>query len=342
VNKHKHYHIDYGVRKANRLRPLLISVSCLSIVGLGVFSVFSTKAAPKTVEGSKGALNQAAQTPASAVQAKLSVPMKWPVYGHSAYGVPKANLIAASDDNAQPVPIASLAKVITALAVLKEKPLQTGEQGPMITLNEQDVALYGEYVRKNGAVVPVEAGEQISQYQALQAMLMVSANNLSDSLVQRTFGSAGAYVTYANKMLKDLGLNKTTVADASGYSPKTVSTAEDMAKLGYLYMQNPVLRQIAMQDQATIPVAGRIQNYNSFTNEDGVVGIKVGDTDEAGKCFLAVNIRQSSGSGSGSGSGEELSIAVVLGADSLRVAAKDAHSLLKAGNKGYDQLAKSP
>ena len=35
----------------------------------------------------------------------------------------------------------------------------------------------------------VAAGEQISQYQALQAMLIPSANNVADSLARWAFGS---------------------------------------------------------------------------------------------------------------------------------------------------------
>lgn len=136
-------------------------------------------------------------------------------------------------------------------------------------------------------------------------------------------------------MLKDLGLEETIVADdASGYSPNTVSSAEDLTELGFLYMQEPVLREIAMTKQATIPVAGTIYNANSFINTDGVVGIKIGNTDEAGKCFLAASVRQTSEST------EEVSIAVVLGAQNFNTAAEDAGTILKAGNNGHDKLKK--
>lgn len=288
----------------------------------------------QNVVASQPVLNQTVQTPATIVKPQFNAPMPWPNYGYAAYGVPKDDLVAGSEENAKPVPVASLAKVITALAIVKQRPLQIGEQGPVYTLTDQDVAIYSDYVRKNGSVVFVESGEQISQYQALQAIMMISANNMADSVVRQEFGSVEAYVAYANAMLKELGLNNTTVSDASGYSPHTVSTAEDMTKLGYLYMQNPVLRQIASQDDAVIPVAGKISNYNSFTNKDGLIGIKVGDTDQAGKCFLIADIRQSSDSK------EEISVATVLGATSLKTASKDAQKILKAGNKGHDQTVK--
>ncbi len=332
----KHYYIDTGISRTHPFRRFIIATLSLSALAFGAYSFILNPAKAQTIEENKPALNQVSQPPAAAAQPRFTTAIPWPGYGHSAYFVPKDGLFATSDTNAQTVPVASLAKVITALAILQKQPLKSGEQGPMITLKEQDIAIYTDYVRKNGTVIPIEVGEQISQYQALQAILMVSANNMSDSLVIQIFGSMEAYVVYANQMLKNLGLDNTIVADASGYSPKTFSTAENMAKLGYIYMQNPVLREIAYQPDATLPFTGKIKNYNAFMNEEGVVGIKVGDTDEAGKCFMVANIRKSE-----SGS-EELSIAVVLGAESLKIAAKDAQIILKAGNKSHDQLATTP
>ena len=331
----KHYHINYGVRQTHKLRNLVAAIVCLSIVGLSAYPIASNSFKRNTVAVTKTAQNQVSQAQAKAALPQITTPMPWPNYGYAAYSVPKDELFASSTKSAQPVPIASLAKIITVLAILKEKPLQVGEQGPMITLDEQDAALVGEYARKSGTYAPVVVGEQISQYQALQAILLLSANNMADSLARWAFGSVDEYVTYANKMLKDLSIDNSTVADASGFSPQTVSTAEDMTKIGFLYMQNSVLREIVMQQQAKIPVAGIIRNYNSFANENGIVGIKIGNTDEAGKTYLAASIRKSSDGT------EELSVAAVLGAKSLNIAAKDAATILKAGNNGHDKLEKN-
>ena len=161
--------------------------------------------------------------------------------------------------------------------------------------------------------------------------MMVSANNVSDTAAIWAFGSVDAYVTYANDMVRRYGLTQTTVSDASGFSPKTVSTPEDMAQLTALYMKHPVLRQIAQQEQANLPFAGVIRNYNSFANEGGLVGIKVGNTDEAGRCYIMANIRQTA-------TGEELSVAVVLGASDFSIAAKDAEAILSVGDRGHDTL----
>jgi len=257
--------------------------------------------------------------------------MPWPQYGQAAYGVPMNNVVTVSSDSAKPVPMASLTKVITALAILKQKPIEQGEQGPMITLSQQDVEIFSDYVRKNGAVVAVEAGEQISEYQALQAMLMPSANNMAESLAIWAFGSNSSYVAYANNMLKEAGITDTTIADASGFSKHSVSTAADLVKIGNIYLQNDLLRGIAQQNEAKVPVAGLIKNYNSLVNKDGVIGIKVGNTDEAGRCFLVADIRKIS-------NGETVSIAAVLGAPNLQTAMHDGVAILNAGDSGYDQL----
>lgn len=263
---------------------------------------------------------------------KLEEPLPWPEYGQSAYGVKNNGVIAKSNENQKPVPVASLAKVITAIAVLKEKPLKSGEQGPLLTLGEEDVESYNKHLQRDGSVTLVEAGEQITEYEALTAVMLPSSNNMADSLARWAFGSEEAYINYANKMLKDLGLQNTTVADASGFSPSTVSTADDMVKLGIIYMQNPVLKDIALLPEAKIPVAGIIPNHNSSLNKDGIVGIKIGYTDEAGRNFLVANIRNDG----------SFAVAAALGAPDLRTAMADAVKVLNAGNTGYDKISAKP
>lgn len=324
------YTIENGYRKRRAFvgRIAIITVSLLAVV-LGADFALNRQS------GSPLQLANTTMQPATAVQQKITVPMKWPSYGHSAYAVSGSSVLATSDNEMKPVPIASLAKVITALAIVKQKPIAAGQSGPMLTLSDSDVALYQQYISKDGSVIPVEIGEQLTERQALEAMLMVSANNMADILARWAFGSDQAYVDYANQMLKELGLNQTIVADASGFSAATMSTTHDLTVLGTLYMQHPILREIAMQKQVTIPFAGPIQNYNSVINKDGFYGIKVGNTDEAGRCFIAADIR-------GSGANEKVSIAVVLGADHIKTAMDDAQKIINAGNSAYDEIAKTP
>lgn len=326
------YTLEHGYRKSKRW-PYFIFAPLLAVpVVYFAGSMYGNNPSQSKTQQVVTQLSQPAVA-APAAQIKITTPLPWPNYGQAAYGVIDDGVLAQSKETAEPVPIASLAKTVTALAVLKQKPLAPGEQGPMITLSEADEALYREYVAKSGTVVPVKAGIQISEYQALQAMLMVSSNNISDTLAIWAFGSVEAYNKYANEMLRELGISQTTIADASGYSSETKSTASDMVKIGLLYMQNPVLQEIALQPKATIPFAGVVYNNNAAHNEDGVIGIKIGFTEEAGKTFLAADINADNK--------DEISVAAVLGAKSMTTAIQDAERLLKSGNIGHDQLAKN-
>lgn len=326
----KYYRIHRGVRRKHSVRKYLVGFGCISIVGFASYTLFNSS---QNVEKQNTQTQE--QTPVSTsnkVVPQLTTPLPWPRYGQAAYGVPKDDVFVSSSEKEVQVPIASLAKVITVLAILEKKPLNIGEQGPVISLDAQDAAFVDEYARKSGTYVPALDGQQITELQALQAVLLVSANNMSDSMARWAFGSVESYTLYANQMLKKYGIENTVVADASGFSPQTISTSKDMIKIGYLYMQHPVLRALALQERATIPVVGELRNFNSFANEGDIIGIKIGNTDEAKRTFLAASVHKDA-----SGN-EEISIAVVLGAEDLQIASKDAVAILKAGNNAYDRL----
>lgn len=214
------------------------------------------------------------------------VQLNWPAQSQGAFAAQGFGLLATHGSQEQR-PTASLAKLITVLAVLEKQPLKPGEQGPTLTMGDADVALFEKYFREGGAYVKVEKGTQLSLYQMLQAVLLPSANNIADGLAVATFGSMDNYHTYANEMLKRLGLNQTIVAgDASGMLPVSKSTPTDLVRLGDLVLQNPVIAEIVAQPSATLPVHGIIYSANSRLGYNNVIGIKTGLTDEAGGCFL--------------------------------------------------------
>lgn len=239
--------------------------------------------------------------------------LPWPNVSQAAIAVVGNNKILSHGEQT-PLPTASVAKVITALTVLQKKPLRLGEDGPTLTLGDTDVAFYYEYAAKDGSLVAVNSGEQISEYQVLQAMLLPSANNMADSLAVWAFGSLDNYRAAAQLYVKSLGMSHTTIGtDASGYNPDTVSTAEDLVKLGIAAEQNPVIASIADQSTATIPVAGQIYNVNVLLHSDGIIGIKTGNTDQAGGVFL--------GAAKKIVNGKELTfITAIMGAPDLRAA----------------------
>lgn len=217
--------------------------------------------------------------------AAQGVQLPWPTYGQSALGAVGYGLLAQNGTQT-PLPIASVAKVITAVAVLKVRPIAADTEGEVITLTAQDAATYNKYVAEGQSVVKVEAGERITQYQALQALLLPSANNMAEILVRWAFGSTEEYLAFVNPFTKTLGMKNTNVADASGFSPKTTSVAVDLARLGEIAMNHPIIAEIVGQKEATLPIAGTVYNVNNLLGQHGIVGIKTGNTDEAGGCYL--------------------------------------------------------
>jgi D-alanyl-D-alanine carboxypeptidase (penicillin-binding protein 5/6) len=259
-----------------------------------------------------------------------AIALPWPANAQAALGAQGYGVLESHNTNT-PVPIASVAKVITALAVLQKKPLTLGSPGPNLTLDATDVSYYNNYLSQDGSTAKVADGEVISEYQALQALLIPSANNMADSLVRWAFGSPSTYVSYADQMLKDGGLTKTVVGDSSGFGDTTYSTADEIVKIGLAALNNPVISQIVNQPTAIIPVAGEIKNVNWLLGSDGVVGIKTGNTDKAGGCYLVAAKHQIEGQ-------EVTLVAAVLGSPGLNDAIKSADDLIKTADNGFETV----
>ncbi len=257
-------------KKRHRLWPVLL----LILIGTYVAVISVVPLAPLQVE-----------TMAVTIPPRPSVSIPWPNYGQSAVGAVGFGQLA-QNGGSKPLPIASVAKVITALAVLKEHPIGPDQSPPIITITAEDVSRYNEYLAQGQSVVPVETGEQLTEYQALQALLLPSANNMADILVRWAFDTTDNYLNFANPFARTLGMTDTHIADASGFSPQTVSTATDLTKLAETAMNQPAIATIVGQAQADLPVAGTVYNVNRLVGHQGIVGIKTGNTDQAGGCYL--------------------------------------------------------
>lgn len=213
------------------------------------------------------------------------VSLLWPSYGAGAVGAIGYGVLE-THGSGTPLPTASTVKVLTALAVLRQKPLNPGEAGPMITITQADMDSYHSFVARDGSVVAIEAGEELSEYDALEALLLPSANNIAVTLARWAFGSVSDYNTYANNYARELGMTQTTVTDPSGFDPTTLSTPQDLVILGEAAMANPVIAEIVAKPTAEIPVQGMIRNINFLLGQDGIVGLKTGNNDQDPGAFL--------------------------------------------------------
>lgn len=280
--------------------------------------------------------------PVGAVEPTFSMPattiaypeadLAWPAFGQAAIGARGYGVLETHSPQS-PVPTASVAKVFTALAVLKQKPLVDGAEGPVIIINQADVDSYNSYFTQGGSLAQVALGEKITERQALEALMLPSANNMADTLARWAFGSIDNYLTYVNTFNANLGLKNTQISDASGFSDSTVSSAEDLVKIGQLAVSSPALSSIISEQQATLPVAGVVHNTNWLLGENGINGIKTGNTDAAGGCYLFSLTHTVNGI-------KIQSIGAVMGAPSLADAVRAGAGMAASIDNGY--LIKTP
>jgi D-alanyl-D-alanine carboxypeptidase (penicillin-binding protein 5/6) len=211
--------------------------------------------------------------------------LPWPAQGEAALFVDGIGEVGRSGGQS-PLPMASTAKMMTAVVVLEDHPLALNEPGPTITVTRADVNTYYADRNQGESALPVVAGEQLSEYQLLQGLLLPSASNFAELLAAWDIGDVPAFVARMNTRAAALGMSATHYADVSGFSPLSVSIPADLIKLGQTAMLQPVFAQIVAQSQASLPVAGVVHNLDTLLGQGGVVGIKTGHTDQAGGCFV--------------------------------------------------------
>ena len=217
-----------------------------------------------------------ASIPASTIIDGAAPAMPWPSTGSAAVGVSSLGVVESSGRET-PAPAAGLAKVMTALVVLEDKPLKEGDPGPSIDITDADVQAYQADSANHQNVVAVQSGEQLSEFHALQGLLIPSADNIATTLARWDAGSVNAFVAKMNKRAGALGMTHTRFADESGASAKTTSTPSDLVKLGLVAMKQPVLAQIVAQTQANLPVAGIVRNLDTALGQNGIIGIETGN-----------------------------------------------------------------
>jgi D-alanyl-D-alanine carboxypeptidase (penicillin-binding protein 5/6) len=213
---------------------------------------------------------------------RLSLP--WPDEGQGAAEVEGVGSLGTYGAQ-KPAPIASVAKTMTAYVILKEHPIKGAEVGPKITVDkkaEEESKLPDE------STAPIQEGQQFTERQMLQLLMIPSGNNAARLLARWDAKSEAEFVKKMNDAAKDLGMTNTTYTDPSGLKATTVSTPQDQLKLAKAVMQNDVFRKIVDTTLATIPgVDGQIRNNNDKALlQNGVGGIKTGSSTPAGGNLL--------------------------------------------------------
>ena len=207
--------------------------------------------------------------------------VRWPRQGQGAIVLGNGRLAASPHE--QPVAIASLAKVMTAYLTVTRYPLSAGQDGFMITVTAAQAQAVAQDARQGQSVVPVAAGEQLTERQLLEALLIPSGNNIAQMLATQVAGSQTRFIAEMNAQAHAFGMDHTVYTDPSGFDPGTVSTAGDQLRVFQRAMRFPMFRQIISVASVTPPVAGTPTNFNPLIAE-GYPG-KTGSDSAAGGCL---------------------------------------------------------
>ncbi|MEU0893040.1 D-alanyl-D-alanine carboxypeptidase [Streptomyces massasporeus] len=206
---------------------------------------------------------------------KVDIP--WPADGQAALDVQGIGTFGSSGEQ-KPVPIASVAKVMTAYVILRDHPLKSGQDGPKILI---DQAAEDQSDAGQESTVDVTKGDRITEREALESILIASANNVARLLARWDAGSEKAFVQKMNDAAKDLGMKNTTYTDPSGLNNTTVSTAVDQVKLAKAAMLQPAFREVATMMSYVDYKQKKHDNWNRLVGYNNVTGIKTGTTTSA-------------------------------------------------------------
>jgi D-alanyl-D-alanine carboxypeptidase (penicillin-binding protein 5/6) len=207
--------------------------------------------------------------------------VKWPQRGQAALVIGDGR--AAASPREEPVSIASLAKVMTAYLTLERYPISGAQDGFTITITEAEAEDEVQDAREQQSVVAVRPGEELTERQLLEALLIPSGNNVAQILAVQAAGGETEFVAEMNAKARALGMHHTIYTDPSGFDPSTVSTAADQLRVFARAMRFSLFRQIVSMARATLPVAGTVTNYDPLIAE-GYAG-KTGSSSAAGGCL---------------------------------------------------------
>ncbi len=201
-------------------------------------------------------------------------------------------LISRNPD--QELPIASLTKLITALVVVENEPLDRKVNIPA-------------YVRKTPkSVIGLVPGDTVSVKDLLHGLLMQSGNDCAESLAHSFPGGRKAFLKAMNRKAQAIRATRTHFYTPSGLDFKLVqteegkkqetvkcntSTAREVARIARVAFGNSIIRSICLKRHFTMHSKKKKEGYrvsstNKLLRENfPVTGGKTGFTVKAGHCL---------------------------------------------------------
>jgi len=212
--------------------------------------------------------------------------------------IDNGTILAASDLD-EPAPIASLAKLMTAV-VAAEK----------INLDGRIWVTSPTFVT---SLIPrLSERSSVSMYSLLQLLLVESSNEAAETIA----GEIGRdeFIEAMNAKARQLGMTHTQFADPSGLSSENISSIGDMYKLTkYIYENRHFIFEITANKELSSSYIGGefdgLVNFNEVKDMDNFVGGKVGETLAAGQTSISLHSLQFQGK-------DRIVVIILLGSDS--------------------------
>ena len=197
----------------------------------------------------------------------------------------------------------STIKILTCM-----RAIESGRLDEVATVSDNAV----NFNKKYNSLMGLEAGEQWTVRDLLYGLMLPSGNDAAIAIAEQLAGSTKAFANQMNTKAAELGMAHShfTTVHGKDDSNRNYSTARDMALLTAWALQNETFRQIVSTTTYTCSdVSGKhtigLQNTNRLlidAESDGTytpisclypdaIGVKTGDTNLAGKCFIAAASR---------------------------------------------------
>lgn len=225
---------------------------------------------------------------------------------------------------------ASITKIMTAL--LGSESLKATDKFAM-----SETAAHGITDTQSSSIY-ADTGEEFTVEQALMAVMLQSANEMTLAIAEQTSGSVKKFVELMNLKARQLGCTNTHFNNPNGLpDEKHYTTANDMAKIARAAWFNPAFRKYCTTGYYEIPATNKFSetryllNHHKMMNGqayayDGVFGGKTGYTEAAGNTLVTFARR-----------GNMYLVSVVM--QSINGAYSDTKSLLDYGFNNFSRSA---
>ena len=174
------------------------------------------------------------------------------------------------------LPIASTTKLMTALVVLENCPL------------DRDVEIPADCCGIEGSSMYLRPGEHYSVRELLTGLLLASGNDAACALACCCAGDVESFGEMMNRRAKEIGMRNSHFLNPHGLNEAGhYSTARDMALLMREAMNNESFAALIAQRSAV--VGGQtLYNHNKLLDRcEGCLGGKTGFTQVAGRCLVS-------------------------------------------------------